>query len=562
MLSRLKISQKIYLLGTIQLILMLVMGIVALSQMNRIGLELVDIAEDNIPLNNKLSSLSELQIKEDKVFEQAVRVRSMDGTSDSNQYREYKQQALELSSNVSQQGKDIKQFISIALPKLHDENSRQIYQNINTKLNEFLNGHQQLKELTLEIFSQAKLKGLAGIEVDIRQRNILANRLEESILSQKEKIQQLTENSANKAENDEKYAIQLIGGLFAIAVVIGLLLPVIISRAISTPVNTLQSRLTEVAEGDGDLTLILDDSSRDETGAVATAFNHFLKVLRNMIMTIHGQAETLGKSSSAALSVMQQTLTNVEKQRIETDMVATAVEELSTTSLDVARSAANASQVTDGVRQRVMQGKQGALDTQDIIQKLATEVSEASKVIRNLVEETNNIGSVLAAIQGIAEQTNLLALNAAIEAARAGESGRGFAVVADEVRSLAQRTQTSTVDIQHLVERLQTEAQNAVNSMQKGSDSADLCLEKSVNTTAIFEEASDAVNEITDLNIQIATAAEQQSCVAEEINQNLVNISQIAEVTTQSAREAAGENENIANVLSALRGDIGKFRTV
>lgn len=283
--------------------------------------------------------------------------------------------------------------------------------------------------------------------------------------------------------------------------------------------------------------------------------------LRDLISGTSTQADSLGESAEVALSVMQITLRNVEQQRQETELVATAMNEMSETIQEVARNANSASQVTDIVSSNVVEGRAESLETQSIMTQLTSEVEEASTVIQTLVTETNKIGSVLDTIQGIAEQTNLLALNAAIEAARAGETGRGFAVVADEVRSLAQRTQKSTVDIQELVTRLQNEANNAVRSMGKGSDSAQRCLIKATATAKTFEKASEAVGEISDLNAQIASAAEQQSHVAREINDNLIRIKEVAETTSEGAKETERANQQIATSLIDLHTSLNVFQT-
>ena len=303
----------------------------------------------------------------------------------------------------------------------------------------------------------------------------------------------------------------------------------------------------------------LNDKAKDETGDVARELNKFLDVLKTLISTTNLQADDLGYASETALRVMRDTVSNIDKQHAETEMVATAINEMSSSTQEVARSATHAAQVTQVVKEKVTEGRQDAIETQSIIKQLSEEVSEASDVIKSLVEEANNIGSVLETIQGIAAQTNLLALNAAIEAARAGETGLGFAVVADEVRTLAQRTQTTTVDIQDLLLRLKIEANNAVTSMNKGVESAATCLQKSAKTSQTFEEASSSVTQISDLNVQIAAAAEEQSAVAEEINRNIVRISDLAEVTVQGAKSTSEANATIAKRVIDLHTNLNVF---
>jgi methyl-accepting chemotaxis protein len=344
------------------------------------------------------------------------------------------------------------------------------------------------------------------------------------------------------------------------ALICGVVLPTLIAKAVTKPINDLNERFKELAEGDGDLRIRLNESAHDETGTLAKSFNRFLQVLSDMIGQMNNQAADLDNSSQSVVLSMQQTLDNVVHQREETTAVADSIHEMNNTTQEVARNTAEAALVTSQVKEKVMLGRSGAVETQAVINQVAKEVANASTVIKSLVAETNNIGSVLESIQGIAEQTNLLALNAAIEAARAGENGRGFAVVADEVRQLAQRTQTSTVDIQKLVESLREEANNAVTSMQKGSESTQICLEKSTENAELFEQAAISVSEISDLNTQIATAAEEQTLVAKEISQSLDNINQIANTTTDKTEHSAADNQAIAVSIVDLHSTLQTFK--
>jgi methyl-accepting chemotaxis protein len=179
---------------------------------------------------------------------------------------------------------------------------------------------------------------------------------------------------------------------------------------------------------------------------------------------------------------------------------------------------------------------------------LAKDVEEVADVIQKLESDSNNIGGVLDVIRGIAEQTNLLALNAAIEAARAGEQGRGFAVVADEVRTLAQRTQQSTEEIQHMIEQLQSGANNAVQAMKLGRDRAESTVQQAMQAGESLDAIKAAVGTITDMNTQIASAAEEQSAVAEEVNRNIINISDVAIKTTENVNETAEASAKLSQM--------------
>lgn len=212
------------------------------------------------------------------------------------------------------------------------------------------------------------------------------------------------------------------------------------------------------------------------------------------------------------------------------------------------------------MQKQTQDGRNVMQHTLKTIEALAQEVENSAQVISRLSEDSTQIGSVLDVIRGIAEQTNLLALNAAIEAARAGEQGRGFAVVADEVRTLASRTQASTLEIQSMIERLQTDASNAVKAMQQGQVQAQQGLSQAAQAENALQTISQSVTRINDMNIQIATAAEEQSSVAEEINRNIVNISQSADATAEGAKQTASAGDELAKLAARLQNLVGQFK--
>ncbi|WP_081305630.1 methyl-accepting chemotaxis protein [Vibrio coralliilyticus] len=562
MLSRLTIAQKVYLLGLSQLLAMLIMGGFALYQMNKIGNELVDIAEEDIPLTKMLTVVTEHQLEQAILFERALikAIRVEQGLAQMSVFEEAKKKVHDLTVKTEKELYEVEEFIEKAIPLLHSVEAQEKFKKLLGKLSVVEKSYSTLVsevDKTMDFGSNGQIEEMLEFSKKVEAHE---DEIDKSLISILDEVQNFTLASALQAEEDEKYAIKWMTIIASVSIVLGILMPFLVTRAIRTPIMNLIDRLKQVAEGDGDLTIRLDDSSRDETGTVANAFNKFLGVLMGTITQINSKAEELGQSSEVAVSAMQRTLQNVEKQRCDIEQVATAINQMNATTQEVANSTANASSVTDEVRKHVMEGQKEALATQEVIQELANEVTTSSGVIENLVSETNNIGQVLESIQGIAEQTNLLALNAAIEAARAGETGRGFAVVADEVRSLAQRTQEATVDIQKLVDTLQSEAKNAVSSMKKGTDTAKLCLEKSSESANTFSVAAESVNQIAGLNLQIAAAAEEQSTVAQDLDNNLTSIKTLAEETAEETKNTAAASETIAMNVIDLHKNLNKFQ--
>jgi aerotaxis receptor len=280
--------------------------------------------------------------------------------------------------------------------------------------------------------------------------------------------------------------------------------------------------------------LLYTDSS-DEVGEMLLALKMQASELGAVVGRINDSSHTLKSSAESLAHTIEQTNVRVHEQQSQTDQVATAVHEMSATVQEVARNAAYAADGTTEAQQFADEGRSVVDETIRSIQDVAGGVEQAAGVIDQLNSDAANIGTVVDVIRGIAEQTNLLALNAAIEAARAGEQGRGFAVVADEVRTLAQRTQQSTQEIQDMVEHLQTGVDQAVQAMKQGTTKSETSVQCATAAGKALEDITMAIGKISDMNSQIATAAEEQSAVAEEINSNVSAINELSQSTADEA---------------------------
>ena len=323
-------------------------------------------------------------------------------------------------------------------------------------------------------------------------------------------------------------------------------------------VRTLDEAASRLA--DGDLTAHADDEGRDELARIAAAFNAMASKFRGIIREVGGATGQLAAAAEETSAITEQTNAGIRQQQSETDQVATAMNQMNATVREVANHAAEAAQSAHSADQASNDGRRVVTETVDVIEKLAREVERAAETIHSLEQESENIGTVLDVIRGVAEQTNLLALNAAIEAARAGEQGRGFAVVADEVRTLASRTQQSTQEIQTMIERLQGGAAHAVKVMEAGRQQAQSGVDQAARAGASLEAIAQAVTAINDMNTQIASAAEQQTAVADDINRNVSNITRVAEQTAEGADQTAKASVDLARLAEQLQGLVGQFR--
>ncbi|QMV63939.1 methyl-accepting chemotaxis protein [Pseudomonas berkeleyensis] len=351
----------------------------------------------------------------------------------------------------------------------------------------------------------------------------------------------------------------------AFGCVLGILALVVLGRQFGLRplmhnLKAVEGALTRV--GSGDFTRSLDGHQGDnEIGRIFAGYNRMQEQVRGLLAEVKRSGERTGEHVGSVVGAAQSAGDGVRRQYEDLDQVATAMNEMSATVAEVARHAAHAAESARSADDRAQSGRQVVQRSSAQIAELVEQLRRSGEQVQRLEAETGGVGKVLEVITGIAEQTNLLALNAAIEAARAGEAGRGFAVVADEVRTLASRTQQSTGEIQAIIQRLQGGARDAVLAMQHSAALADDNLSHIRQASEVLETIVGAVDGINALNAQIATAAEQQSQVAQEIDQRVTNISSLAE-------RSQGETESVVRVSAQIQGEVqqlnsqlGRFRT-
>ena len=526
-------------------LLLMTTALIGVQLSNRLGEDVTRLADEFLPeLDNLLQADRDL-------YQALVAERSMifvDTNSDG-----YKKLTALHDENIGQARERIMKFFQTT----RSESARGREQELLTLFNKWSDTTQEIEHQRSE---GGRIGRSTAIELSFNEGVTQFETMRQVI---DELTGQVQADAAAEVENahkttDSNQVIQMttlaVGLLFCLLV--ALFFPLLVTR----PLGRVISAIEDLASGDGDLTLRVSVDSKDELGQLSGSLNQFLDKLHSLIKRAAATSGQVREASGKMLQLNSQTQEMITNQHSSTDMVATAINEMAATVQEIAQSASNAA---DGARTADADARKGSerVDSSAIsIRDLAQDVERAAEVIHKLENEAEKVGSVLDVIRGIAEQTNLLALNAAIEAARAGEQGRGFAVVADEVRTLASRTQQSTTEIQGMIEKLQSGARNAVSVMDAGREKAQVSVERAESAGSSLIEITKAVASISSMNTQIASAAEEQSAVTQEINRNITEISAISDRNSQISSEAAQASSVLSEYAQELDRIVQNFK--
>ena len=528
----------------------------AIYSMNNIGHELETIAEQDIPMTEKLAAITTHQLEQAVQFERALHngslLQSEEGASV--RFREAVQRFDDGNEEIENEMHQADVMIEAAIADSSGE-ALQEFKSLNLGLKKVEEEHKEFVEHAHQVFTlldEGNLHAAEKLALKVEHEEDQMDRELEALLSE---IGRFTEVSAKHAEEYEHNAIFMLIAIAVVSVVFGIITSWVTANAI---VGGVRSAITTAS---GDLTQSIEVKSNDEIGELLSAMNGMRQKLLNLFSDISEMTVQLSTAAEELSMVTSQTSSTIDKQRDETEQVATAMNELTATSRDVATNISHTANSATHAAQETDKGTEVVRQVIEQINQLATQLKESALAINEVESQSGAITSMLDVIKGIAEQTNLLALNAAIEAARAGEQGRGFAVVADEVRTLATRTQQSTEEINEIIDKLQSGSHRAVSVMEQSQHQSQSAVEFASRSGDALTSIAEAMDNINQMSAQIASASEEQSAVSEEVNRNIDKIHNMSIELATGATETAKAGQELAEISARLQSQVKQFQT-
>jgi methyl-accepting chemotaxis protein len=570
-----KIATKIMGAVGVLLALMIISSGFGILKMGQVGKELETIAEEDIPLTEAITKITVNQLEQAIWFERALRFGEVLANKQhaAEGLKKAEKEIETHSQLVNEIEKKAQELVHQAMENAHTEVERQEFEKIDAQLDIITKHHAEYEQhvhQALALIHQGKLHEAEVLAEKVeKEEENLDHELEELL----KEIESFTAAAAKKAEADEHAAFTGMLTITAVALLIGLVMGVYISRGITGPINKAVARLKDIAEGEGDLTKRLEVTTRDELGEMAGWFNKFLQNLQTMIKDITSNSATLSSASTELSAIAQQMSASAEQTSGKSNTVAAASEEMSTNFNSVAaameQAATNLNMVASATEQMtasVAEIAQNSEKARSITETAVSKAQETSQKVDDLGNAAQAISKVTEVITEISEQTNLLALNATIEAARAGEAGKGFAVVANEIKELAKQTAEATLEIKNQIEGVQGSTQETVADIGEISEviakvNETVCIiataveEQSATTQDIAGNISQASAGVQEVNGNVAQSTE----VSTSISSDIAEVSQAANEMTSSSSQVNLSAEELASMAESINGMIGKF---
>lgn len=468
---------------------------------------------------------------------------------------------LMLTTDISQEGETLRRVDELRAEVLRNEKAfaANIYLDEERRV---FDGFVKIQAQYLKLQDQAVeflKQDETGLAVDLLQQ---INPLTDQMTRELQELTRLNQQEADKVRTESIAAYSsarlMVVILIALAVAIAIIIALVISRSINAPLEQAVVSARQIAEGD--LTQRINKDGDDELTRLAEALQQMQQKLRDAIGHIASSASQLASAAEELNAVTDESARAIQQQNDEVQQAATAITEMSSAVDEVAATAMKTSDASAQSANLAKDGSHKVTQTRAVIGKMNTEVQQSVTVINVLAEKVSSINQVLEVIRSVAEQTNLLALNAAIEAARAGDAGRGFAVVADEVRSLAHRTQTSTGEIEQMIQQVQGSVREAVNAMGLISQNAGDAQNVAEEAAAALGQIATNITSISDQNHVIASAAEEQSKVAREIDRNIITISDLANQTSAGSQQTSASATELSRLAIQLNELVNRFK--
>ncbi|EOX3351594.1 methyl-accepting chemotaxis protein [Vibrio cholerae] len=552
------ITQKLSILVGGLLVLTIILSIFSIGKMQKIADELETIAHDNLPLSKLMTGMTIHQLEGAVLLERLFRAAQIPSLDNEQERRQHERGLRELTKSFKQEYAQSAQLLNAAIDHAITEDLRNyliaLRQDLSDIEKEHLQFEKQLERVLQMTNSASRPEELSHSAHELEQLQLA---LDKHLVDVLDKIDGATARSVLVTEQEEKSALRGMIYFALFGLVFGTLLSLVFSKQIIGAINSARNLAVQMAAGN--FSQRVKVTSGDELGQLLLSMNAMADALSQIVCEVRDRSNTIASTVTQLAALAETNKRCVEQQQMNTEQVASAITEMAATITEVASSAEESSISTTRAQENANKSCDVLSQTQAVSGQLVINAQKSQQMIAELESSTKQIESFVLVVEGISEQTNLLALNAAIEAARAGEQGRGFAVVADEVRALASRSQKATHEIKGLIQTLVERAQGATQMI----DSSDQQIEESFSSITAAKNQLDMINmalvELTEANVQVAAASEEQSAVANQISHNMTDIRDAGETVLLSANETAQASEDLAEQAQGLKLLVSRF---